>query len=133
MGHRSPPLTNVRNSYRTPPFFHRITYRLFLGDIRILDILKYHALRIVKRTIQSNGGSHDFGKFNWPRVIHRQNYVFKLIIERGYLFCWIALCLPAIANSPSGYTFYMALYPPAVEHAQAGHSVQSGFHATGAC
>src|SRR5580704_10909619 len=106
-----------------------------ISQVRVCDVLLHHALGVEERTVDGDGMLHDLDVEPRLFVKHRKNYVFQFPVERfGFLSVVRGNVrrvhgAPRLANRPSRYAFDVAFYPPAVENAQAGNSVERGFHA----
>ncbi len=70
-----------------------------------------------------------------PLVVkHRQNHMFQFVVKRfgvlGIVQRLIA-AVPQLSDGPSGDSLDVPLDPPAIEYAQARHSIQRRLHSAG--
>ena len=95
----------------------------------------HHALSIEKRTVNRNGMLHDVEIALTLVVEHRHDDVLQFGVERFRVGAIIGDEVRSGAtrftDGPAGDTFDVPFRPPAVENAEAGHSIHSRLHATG--
>lgn len=85
--------------------------------------------------VQRDAVAHDAEPIVPLLVERRQDNLSELLVKRLSILgraVFRFLALRYAVNGPAGDAFDAALNPPAVEHAQAGHAVQRGFHSAGA-
>lgn len=85
-----------------------------------------HALGVEVGGVEGDGVAHHSDEMVALIVIEREDDVFELVVKRG------GGTLGGVVDGPAGESFDAAFHPPAVEHAEAGHAVECGFHAAGA-
>src|SRR5229473_8538625 len=97
-------------------------------QIRVGDVLLHHALRVEERAVDGDGVLHDFQEFSAIVVVHGKNHTFELVIKR-FGFSRVVgrrvagSAATRLADAPAGDTLDVAFHPPAIENAQARHTI----------